>query len=104
MAKYLLVYHGGEMAETDAERSEQFAAWGKWFGDLGPAIVDGGNPVARTSTIDGTGVHDGSSSNPATGYSVLEAATMEAAVQMAKGCPVLQSGGTIEVCETFNAM
>jgi hypothetical protein len=29
---------------------------------------------------------------------------MDSAVAKAKGCPILQGGGTIEVCETFDAM
>jgi len=30
--------------------------------------------------------------------------SLDAAVKLARGCPVLQSGGSIEVAETFNAM
>ena len=41
---------------------------------------------------------------PVTGYSVLRADDMAAAVKMAHGCPLLQVGGSVQVCETFNAM
>jgi len=105
MANYLLAYHGGGMPETEEQRANVMAAWGQWFGTLGPALVDGGNPVGRTSTIAASGsVSEGGGANPVTGYSIIKADSMDAAVQMAKGCPLLQSGGNIEVAETFSAM
>ena len=105
MANYLLAYHGGGMPESEEQRAKVMGAWGQWFGTLGPALVDGGNPVGRTSTIAANGsVSDGGGANPVSGYSIIKADTMDAAVQMAKGCPVLESGGSIEVAETFSAM
>ena len=56
MATYVLLYKGGRMAETDEERQKVMAAWGKWFGELGQALVDGGNPFGPSSSVgpDGT--------------------------------------------------
>src|SRR6266581_7652699 len=99
MANYVLVYKGGgAMAATDAEREQIMAQWGQWFGGLGQALVDGGNPFSgQSSSIGSDGsVKDGSSSG-LTGYSILKADSLAAANTMAKGCPVLSSGGTIEV-------
>lgn len=105
MANYLLVYHGGGMPEGEAAQQQEMQAWGAWFGGLGAAVVDGGNPVGATSTIASNGsTSDGGGANPATGYSVIQADSMAAATELAKGCPILASGGSIELCETFNAM
>jgi hypothetical protein len=105
MAKYLLVYHGGSMPESEAERGKVAAAWGEWFQKLGGAIVDPGNPVSQTRTIsNGGSVSDGGGANAASGYSVLQADSLEKAVEAAKGCPVLAGGATIEVAETFDVM
>ncbi len=105
MANYLLVYHGGGMPEGETEQQQVMAAWGSWFGDLGAAVVDGGNPVGATSTIASDGsTSDGGGANPAAGYSVIQADSLAAATELAKGCPVLTSGGSVEVAETFNAM
>jgi len=105
MANYLLAYHGGGMPESEEQRAKVMEAWGQWFGTLGPALVDGGNPVGRTSTLAANGsVSDGGGANPVTGYSIIKADSMDGAVQMAKGCPLLESGGSIEVAETFSAM
>ena len=105
MAKYLLVYHGGSMPEGEAAQSEVMAAWGTWFQNLGPALADGGNPVSQTKSIASDGsVSDGGGANAATGYSLIEADSLDAAAGLAKGCPVLQSGGSVEVAETFDVM
>jgi hypothetical protein len=105
MVNYLFAYHGGGMAETEQEQKQVMADWGKWYEELGAAIVDGGNPVGRTMMIatDGS-TTEGGGADPVTGYTVISADDMDAAVEMAKGCPHLKSGGTVEVGETFDVM
>ena len=103
MANYLLAYKGGGMAETDAEREAAMAAWGAWFGTLGPAIVDAGNPFGPSAAV-GPGGADGAASSGLSGYSVLSADSLTAATELAKGCPVLASGGSVEVYETVPVM
>lgn len=105
MATYLLAFHGGGMPETEEDRARVMAAWGEWYGRLGAAVVDGGNPVgmARTMSPDGS-VADGGGVNPVSGYTIIAAADLDAAVEMARGCPILNAGGSIEVCETFAVM
>ena len=39
-----------------------------------------------------------------TGYSILNADSLADAAEKAKGCPILASGGTVEVYETFDVM
>ena len=105
MATYLLAYHGGGMPETEAEQARVLAAWGKWYQTLGKAVVDGGNPIGQAKTIASTGrVTRGGGKNPISGYTVIKAKDLDTAAQLAKGCPVLKSGGSIEVCETFDVM
>jgi hypothetical protein len=105
MPNYLLAFHGGGMAETDEARQEVMAAWGRWYEELGQAIVDGGNPVGQAKTIASDGsVADGGGANPITGYTIISADDIDAAVQITKGCPVLTSGGSVEVSETFEVL
>ena len=103
MSKFLLTYHGGSMADTPEAQEAAMAAWGGWFGSLGAAVVDGGNPVGASATVapDGS-VSDGGGANPATGYSLLDAADLGAAIELAKGCPVLAAGGSVEVSEALD--
>lgn len=105
MANYLLAYHGGSMPETPEAQAATMKAWETWMGGLGAAIVDGGNPVGAARVVSAGGaVSEGGGANPVSGYSVLQADSLDAAVKMAQGCPVLAGGGSVEVCETFNAM
>ena len=48
---YLLVYHGGSMPESQEEGAKVMQAWTEWFGSIGDALVDGGNPASATKTI-----------------------------------------------------
>jgi hypothetical protein len=106
MANFVLLYIGGNMAEGEAEQAAVMQAWGAWFGGLGSALVDGGNPFATAvkSIASNGNVTDGPIGTPATGYSIVKADSLDAAVQLAKGCPVLQSGGQISVYEAFPVM
>jgi hypothetical protein len=102
MANYVFAYSGGNgMAADEAERSAQMAKWGQWFGALGSAVVDGGAPTGAAKTV-GTGgsVSDGGSRG-LTGYSIISADTLDSAVELAKGCPVLETGGTVDVYEAI---
>lgn len=101
MASYLFVYHGGGMPETEEAQARVMAAWGAWFGGLGDAVVDGGNPTREARTIASDGAtSEGGGANPVTGYSIIQAGSLDEAVVHAKGCPILASGGSIEVCAT----
>jgi hypothetical protein len=105
VAKFLLAYHGGGMPESQEEQAKVMAAWGAWFASAGGAITDPGNPVSQARTVapDGS-VSAGGGANPVSGYSLVEAASLDAAVALAQGCPVLQGGASIEVAETFDVM
>ena len=51
MPKFLFVYHGGGMPDTPEEGEKMMAAWNAWYADMGSAVVDGGAPVGKSSTI-----------------------------------------------------
>ena len=106
MADYLLLYSGGKMPETDEARAQVMKAWDGWFKQIGSALKDGGNPftpAVRTISSDGA-VTDGAKGSPATGYSILQADSLDEATALAKGCPVLEGGASITVYETFPVM
>jgi hypothetical protein len=98
MANYVFAYSGGNgVAADEAERNEQMAKWGQWLGQLGSAVIDPGAPTGTAKTV-GTGgsVSDGGSRG-LTGYSIVSAKSLDSAVELAKGCPVLQIGGAVDV-------
>jgi hypothetical protein len=79
MSNFLLIYHGGGRPDDPAEQAKAMQAWTDWFAKLGPALVDGGNPASETREID-------------------------SAVALAKGCPILPDGGSLQVVETPDMM
>jgi len=105
MAKYVFVYHGGGAPESEEEGAAVMKAWIDWFGSLGSAVVDAGNPTGASATVGSDGsTSQGGGANPITGYSVISADSLDAALVLAKTSPQLASGGTVEVAEALDIM
>jgi hypothetical protein len=79
-------------------------AWMSWFGQLGEAIVDGGNPFGDSKTVSSDGSSKDGGQSALSGYTIVDADSLSAAADLAKGCPVLASGGSVEVYETLDVM
>ena len=92
MPSYLFVYRSAEEYQPDPEAA---TAWQSWFDELSDSIVDPGNPVFGSRQALG---HDGCET-VIRGYSVVSAANVDAAAQLAQGCPLLQRGGGVEIAE-----
>ena len=106
MTTFVLLYSGGRMPEGEAETKAVMDAWGAWMGKNQDAIVDAGNPfspMAKTITADGT-VTDGPVGEPATGYTVVKADSMDRAVEIARDCPVFLGGAKLSLYETIDVM
>lgn len=101
MPKYIFAYHGGKMPETQEEGARVMAAWTSWYEQMGPAVADGGAPVGPSKTVSSSGVSDEGGANPVSGYTLVNADNMDAALEMAKGCPILEHG-TVEVAEAMD--
>ena len=102
MAKYFFVYHGGGRPASEADVKQAMDAWRRWFGSLGAAVIAGGNPVGQSSTVKSDGSLASGGANPASGYSLIEASSLEDAHQKAKGCPLLKAGGTVEIAQAMD--
>jgi len=100
MAKYVYLYTGGGRAETPEAQAKVMQEWTSWFGELGAAIVEPGNPFGASAALS-TG---GSASSPVSGvngYTVISADSLDDATTKAKGCPQLNAGGTVEIFEAL---
>ena len=98
MAQFVYLYSGGQTAETPEAQEESMQVWGAWFGALGDSVVAIGNPFAAGSTVTADGATTGGASK-LSGYSIVEAASLDEAAAKADGCPVVQYGGSVEVDE-----
>ena len=103
MAKFILVYHGGKEPENEADYARIMDAWSNWLGSAGESLVDGGHPVGMSTTVlPGGRVENNGGANPISGYSLVEMADTDAVVAYAKGCPIFNDGGSVEVAECFD--
>lgn len=98
MPNFIFAYHGGRKPDSPEEGQALMARWQAWIEGLGDAAVDPGTPVGLSKTVSADGVEDGGGPNPLSGFSVVAADSMDAALALAKGCPHLEIG-TIEVAE-----
>lgn len=92
MKNFVYLYIGGEMPKDEAEAKKEMARWEAWFREIGENIVDMGAPFGERKSIGAPGA------SKATGYTIVKAANLKAAVALAKNCPV--GKGTLEVLET----
>jgi hypothetical protein len=100
MPDFVFAYHGGKTPQSQEEGEKVMAAWQGWFGEMGDAVVNPGNPVGMSKTVNHAGVADDGGANPISGFSVVRAADMDAAVGMAKACPMVVDGsGSVEVAQ-----
>ncbi|MES9971354.1 MAG: hypothetical protein ABW092_15075 [Candidatus Thiodiazotropha sp.] len=99
MPEFLFTYHGGKLPETPEEGAEGMAKWQAWAKTLGAALINPGTPVGITKVLTLDGITEEPSVNPILGFSILEADSMQAALELLKTCPHLAYGGTLEVSQ-----
>ena len=99
MPQFVLTYLGGNPPASPEEAQENMQRFRAWLAELGDAAVSPANPLKGTCTVapDGSVTEGGSSGM--SGYTIVEAADMDAALGIAKACPFLDVGGSLEVSE-----
>ncbi len=106
MANFLLLYTGGNPPTSAAEGAAVTKLWVDWFTQIGPAVVDPGNPTnsgAKTISPDGR-VSEAGPAAPVTGYSILRAESLDEATRFAQSCPHLAANGSVTLYEIYPAM
>lgn len=101
MAKFVYAYTGGQPASTPEAQEQSMREWTAWAGELGSAVVDFGSPFGASKTVKSGGSADGAPSALG-GYSVIDAASLAEAAAKAEGCPILKTGGAVEVYEALS--
>jgi hypothetical protein len=106
VAKFLFVYRGaGETVAsmTPEEKQQHLQRWEKWIGEglTSGWMLDPGDGLTREGRVVGARVvTDGpfvETKEVVGGFSIVQADTLDAAAQLAKGCPAVRIGGTVEV-------
>jgi hypothetical protein len=95
MAKFVYIYTGGGMPDSEEEGKRSMEAWQAFLGGFGDKLVDMGAPFGASQAVNGNGALK------ASGYSVVTADSLADAVEPAKDCPIFERGGNVEVYETI---
>ncbi len=99
MKKYMLVVYGPS-ADSEQERAGGMVMMAEWYRSLGSALVDPGAPFTGAKTVSGSGI--GAAVGPnATGYTMVQAESLDEATSLAAKCPLLAHGRQITVFETL---
>ena len=111
MKRFLAIYTGSPVAmsrwETfsEAERNKRqttgIAAWHKWVEDNKSSIIEMGGPLGRTKLVSSAGISD--IRNSMTGFTIIEAASQEAAAKLFLNHPhfIVFPGEGVEVMEVL---
>ncbi len=99
MSQYLIAYLGGNQPTTPEEGKQHFAKYMEWLSLLGDAAVSPANPLKNTHTVNPDGSVSIGGATKMSGYTIVEAESTEAVLDMVKTCPFLDIGGTLEVSE-----
>ena len=100
MPNFLITYYGGGPMPSSPEAVEQMhAAFGAWVASVGDGMVDPGAPLAAAKTVSADAVSDGHADGRVEGYTVVQAASIDEAVTLAKSHPFVKRGGKLVVSE-----
>lgn len=99
MPQYMITYLGGEPPATPEEGKQNFAKYQAWLASLGEAVVSPANPLKNTHTVNADASVEAGGATTMSGFSIVQAESIEAALAMAKACPFLDVGGRLEVSE-----
>ena len=70
------------------------AAWNAWFEQLGDNLVDRGNPAFVRRQLGNCGAD-----TELGGYTLITADDLDAALGLARDCPMIAAGGGVEIGE-----
>jgi hypothetical protein len=110
MSQFLYLYRMTEPARQEAmgtpEQAQQsMQRWMTWMQDLDKRghLKDRGQPLERTGKVvrgQQKTVTDGpytEAKDLVGGFTIVEAASIDQAVELSRGCPILDGGGSVEV-------
>ena len=99
MPQYMITYLGGDQPSTPEEGKQHFEKYKAWLASLGDSAISPANPLKNTNTVNPDGSVTAGSTTTMSGYTVVETDSIEDALIMAKACPFLDIGGSLEVSE-----
>src|SRR5262249_48652791 len=101
MSEFTLLFRGRDRSVSPDQMQKTTQRWVAWFKELGEKghIKDPGHPLEHTGKVVSgkqKTVHDGpfaEAKDVVGGYTIVEARDIAHAVELSKGCPILDVGG-----------
>lgn len=109
MSKFIFLFRGGGITvqppPPPAELGAHLAKWRQWVGGLissgqadpGPPALENGGKTLRGSAKNLTDGPFAEAKDLVSGLLVVSADSLDAAVELARGCPIFEYGGSVEV-------
>ena len=105
MSEFTYLFRGRETSGSPEEMQKHVEKWAAWFKELGAKghLHDPGHPLEHAGKVvkgRQKAVTDGpyaEAKDIVGGYIVVKADDLRHAVELAKGCPILEVGGSVEV-------
>lgn len=99
MKQFVLVYLGGSEPASQEEANDHFQKYTQWLSSLGDSVVVPTIPLKDTTTVNSDGTIQEGGSSAMSGFTIIKAESMQAALVIAQNCPFLEIGGSLEVSE-----
>ncbi|EAR10689.1 YciI family protein [Reinekea blandensis] len=99
MKRFMITYFGGDTPTSKEAGAAHFQEYQQWLGGLGDAVVSAMNPLKDGHTVTPDGQASAGSQSRMSGYTVLQAESMDEVLAMVQRCPFLSINGTLEVAE-----
>lgn len=99
MARYIITYIGGDQPSSSEEGQKHFAKYKKWLVSLGDSAIEPMVPFKNAHSISSDSSVSQGSSIAMSGYTMINAESIDEAILIAKGCPFLETNGVLEVAE-----
>jgi hypothetical protein len=108
MTEYVYLYRNGEKLSPEVMQ-QQMGRWMAWLKDLGDkgVLKNAGQPLDRSGRlVSGSKrtITDGlftEAKDVIGGYTIVEAKDIEHATELARGCPIFEVGGGVEIRPTM---
>ena len=105
MSEFVFLYRGGENGRSPERAQQMMQKWMAWLKDLAQKghIKDQGQPLERVGKLvkgSQKTVTDGpfaEAKDVVGGYTLIQARDLDQAVELSKGCPILEVDGAVEV-------
>lgn len=97
----MITYLGTPQPASPDEGQKHMAKYKEWLAALGDSAVSPANPLKNTKTINPDGSVEAGGSTAMSGFTIIAAESEDEALSVAKACPYLEIGGSLEISEVM---